>query len=92
MPPGDPALITRGYASCPDCYARLVGYVDVTLHPLIKVARGRVTLGKYTDSPAAIAQQVYDSTIVALDDELACSRNCGYRIPATQLQEQIRAG
>lgn len=91
MPTGDPALITRGYASCPDCFARLVGYADVTLHPTIKVGKGgKLTLGKFVDSPASIADSVKSASSLTLSDELYCSRACGYRIHARQLREQIR--
>lgn len=90
MPLGDPALVTRGYASCPDCYARLVGYADVTLHPTIRVGNGSITLGKHVDAPAQIAKGVKDATPLALADELYCSRPCGYRIHATQLLKQVR--
>lgn len=86
------ALITRGYASCPDCFARLVGYADVTLHPTIKVTNGRLSLGKYVDSPASIAEGVQLAVGSTLTEELYCSRACGYRIPARLLREQIRRG
>lgn len=91
MPYGDAALIVRGYANCPDCYARLVGYADVTLHPLIRVTgKGQITTGKHIDSPASIALGVKDAAGDTLNDELYCSRACGYRIHARQLREQIR--
>lgn len=91
MPYGDPARIARGYACCPDCYARLTGYADVTLHPLIRVdSQGQVTLGKHTDSPTQIARSVQSETARVLSDELTCSRVCGYRIAAADLRERVR--
>lgn len=81
-------MVRRGALRCPRCDGRILGYVDVTVHPAIRVEDGRLVTGAITDSHARIERAARDLAGAVFEDEFYCEAGCGYRTNARVLREQ----
>jgi hypothetical protein len=86
-PSDGPRVVVRsGVVRCQSCSGRMVGYADVTTHPLIKVEDGRLVLGNIIDSHESLNRQAKGLSALTLNDELFCERFCGYHVAASAVQ------
>lgn len=85
-------IVDRGRLLCPNCRDVLVGLLDVTVHPTLRVRDGRLRLGRLADSLRSIREDAAEYSLAdVLGDRLAneevyCRRVCGYTISGHELR------
>lgn len=94
-------VVERGRVLCPNCGGRLVGMIDVTVHPTVRVSGGRVVTGPIADTLRGIRADVgqyADDAILGGDPdraevyaEIYCFDGCDYTIGGHELKALLAA-
>ena len=86
----EPAELLLKTAMCPRCGAPLMGHVDVTVHPRVRVENGRLMPGPLLTKMRGVRAEVAQSGHEMFRDELTCSALCGYTIHGANLAAQLQ--
>jgi hypothetical protein len=91
--PGSRPVVENERVLCPDCGGRIVGMVDVTVHPTLRFRGGRASVGPLVDSMRAIREQAAQdgATVFHDEEELYCEHVCGYYVRGGELRRMLES-